>query len=150
MNMTCVNKQYQKSLLNTYTNTSQTITTSGNIRFDNVNVLDGCSIDFNAGTTSITLDKAGVYFITMDATVSDAGTPGAVSFQINKNGASINGATAKVVTTASTDVYALSASTIVKVLPSCCSTDNTTIVTVSNTGLSAIYTNANLTVVKLC
>lgn len=145
-----VNKQYQKSLLNTYTNTSQTVATNGNIRFDNVNVLDGCSIDFNASSTSVVLDKAGVYFITMDATVSDAGTPGAVGLQIAKNGTGINGATAKTVTTASTDVYALTVSTIVKVLPSCCSTDNTTTITVANTGLSAIYTNANLTIVKLC
>lgn len=144
------NQQYQKSLLNTYTNTNQTIATNGLIRFDNVNVLNGCSIDFNAGSTSITLDKAGVYFVTMDATVSDAGTPGAVALQINSNGTGINGATARVVTTASTDIYPLTTSTIIKVLPSCCSTDNTTIVTVSNIGLSAIYANANLTVVKLC
>lgn len=145
-----VNKQYQKSLLNTYTNTSQTVATNGNIRFDNVNVLDGCSIDFNASSTSVVLDKAGVYFITMDATVSDAGTPGTVGLQIAKNGTGINGATTKTVTTASTDVYSLTVSTIVKVLPSCCSTDNTTTVTVANIGLSAIYTNANLTIVKLC
>lgn len=148
--MSSSNNLYQKSLLNTYTNTSQTVTTGANIRFDNINVLDGCSIDFNAGTTSITLEKAGVYLVTIDATVSDAGTPGAVGLQINRNGAGVNGATSRVVTTASTDVYPLGVSTLVKVLPSCCAVDNTTVLTISNIGLSAIYANANLTVVKLC
>lgn len=148
--MSSSNNLYQKSLLNTYTNTSQTVTTGANIRFDNINVLDGCSIDFNAGTTSITLEKAGVYLVTIDATVSDAGTPGSVGLQINRNGAGVNGATSRVVTTASTDVYPLGVSTLVKVLPSCCAVDNTTVLTISNIGLSAIYANANLTVVKLC
>ena len=147
---TYTQEQYKKSLLNAYTNTDQTVTTDGVIRFDNTNVVNGCSIAFVSGATSITLKKAGVYLITMDATASDSGTPGEITMQINRNGTPINGATAAAVTTASTDVFPLSVTTLVKVLPSCCSTDNTTVITVTNTGVGAIYANANITVVKLC
>ena len=143
-------EQYKKSLLNAYTNANQTLTTDGVIRFNNVNVDDGCSIDFTPGATTIALGKPGVYLITMDASVSDSGTPGVVTMQLYRNGVGINGATSTITTTASTSIYPLSVTTLVKVLPSCCAIDNTANITVVNTGVGAIYANANITVIKLC
>lgn len=145
-----LNVQYQKSLLNAYSNATQTVNANGKVTFDSVNVSNGCSIDFDAGTSTATLQKPGVYMVTVDASVSDNGTQGTIGLQINRNGTGINGATSKTTTTASANLYPLSVTTLVKVLPSCCAIDNTTTVSVSNIGLGAIYSNVNLTIIKLC
>lgn len=141
-------EQYKKSLLNTYTNTTQTVVADGLLRFDNINIDTGCSIDFTAGSTSITLDKPGAYLIVADV-VLNTDTAGVVTLQLNKNGTAINGATASVTTVVGNE-YTLNTSTIVKVLPSCPAINNVTTITVANTGIAATYTNTNLIVIKLC
>lgn len=141
-------EQYKKSLLNTYTITEQDVAANGKLHFDNVNIDDGCSINFTPGSTAVTLAKPGAYLIIADAIVNTEAA-GVATMQINKNGNAINGATTSVTTVIGND-YTLTASTIVKVLPSCCAVDNTTVITVVNTGIAATYTNANLIVIKLC
>ena len=145
-----INRQYQKSILNAYTITNQTITTNQTVDFNNTNILNGCSIDFNSGSPSIYLRKPGVYLVTMDASVAEAGTAGVITMQLQRNGVNVNGAQASIDSTAAGDTDSMSFTTVIKVLPSCCSVDNTTTLTVLNTGVEAIYSNANVTVVKLC
>ena len=84
-------KQYQKSLLNAYSNT-QVVAQNNNILFNETTILNGCSIDFTAGTGVVTLEKPGVYLITVDANVSDVDAAGVITVQINKNGTQIPGA----------------------------------------------------------
>ena len=143
-----MHEQYKKSLLNTYTVTEQDVVANGNLRFDNVNIDDGCSIDFTPGSTAVTIDKPGAYLVIADAIIT-TDAAGVATMQINRNGAAINGATSSVTTVIGNE-YTLTASTIVKVLPSCCAVDNTTVITVANTGIAATYSNANLIVIKLC
>ena len=141
-------KQYQKSLLNAYSNT-QTVGADNNIIFNEINILNGCSINFNAGSGTITLAKPGIYLVTLDANISDVTAAGVVTAQINRNGVQIPGAIVNVTAAVDTN-YPLSISTLVKVLPSCCAVDNVTNITIANTGVEATYSNANITVVKLC
>lgn len=145
-----MNKLYQKSILNAYSTTNQTLTTDQVIDFTNTNILDGCSISYISGSSSIKLNKAGVYLVTVDAIAAESGTAGTVTMQLQKNGNDINGAKSSSNSAAITDFNGMSFSTVVKVLPSCQAVDNTTTLTVLNTGVGAIYSNANITVIKLC
>ena len=141
-------KQYQKSLLNAYSNT-QVVGVDSNVIFNQINILNGSSIDFNAGTSVVTLAKPGVYLITIDANISDVDAAGVVTLQINKNGVQIPGAIVN--TTAAIDTnYSVNMTTIVKVLPSCCAIDNSANITIVNTGIETTYSNVNISIVKLC
>lgn len=144
------NKQYQKSVLNAYTNTSQTLVANQAIAFNNINVLNGCSIDFTAGTTSVELQKPGVYLVTVDSSVAESGTAGVITMQLQNNGVNVNGAVSNIDSTAAGDINGMSFSTVIKVLPSCCAVNNTVTLTVLNTGVGAVYSNANITIIKLC
>jgi hypothetical protein len=145
--MTC-NRQYQKSLLNASSG-SQTVLTNSAIPFTTTNLLDGVSIQFTGGTT-ISLVKPGVYLISVDANVAEAGTAGLIAMQIQKNGVNINGAKASVDSSATGDAENIHVTTLVKVLPSCCMINNNASITVLNSGVGAVYSNANITIVKLC
>lgn len=143
-----ISEQYKKSLLNTYTNTTQIVAVNGILRFDNVNIDTGCSIDFTPGASSITLDKPGAYLVLVDV-ILNTDAAGVATIQVNKNGTAINGTDASVTTVIGND-YTLNTSTIVKVLPSCAAIDNKAVITVANTGIAATYTNVNLIIIKLC
>lgn len=145
--MSC-NNQYQKSVLSASSG-AQTLLTNANIPFNTTNLLNGVSIEFNGGTT-ISLVKPGVYLISVDANVAEAGTAGLISIQVQKNGVNINGAKASVDSSATGDAENIHVTTLVKVLPSCCMVNNNANITVVNNGVGAVYSNANITVVKLC
>lgn len=145
-----INRAYQKSVLNAVSTTTETLTTGQLLPFTNINILNGCSINYVAGSSSIQLKKPGVYLISVDATAAESGTAGTVTMQLQKNGVNVEGATSSSNSAAVTDFNGMSFSTVVKVLPSCASIDNTTTLTVLNTGVGAIYSNTNITVVKLC
>jgi hypothetical protein len=146
--MSCTNRQYQKSLLNASSG-SQTLLTNATVPFTTTNLLDGCSIQFTGGST-ISLVKPGVYLVSVDANVAESGTAGIISMQIQKNGVNINGAKASVDSSATGDAENIHVTTLVKVLPSCCMVNNNANITVLNSGVGAVYSNANITVVKLC
>jgi hypothetical protein len=145
--MSC-NNQYQKSVLSASSG-AQTLLTNANIPFNTTNLLNGVSIEFNGGTT-ISLVKPGVYLISADANVAEAGTAGLISMQVQKNGVNINGAKASVDSSATGDAENIHVTTLVKVLPSCCMVNNNANITVVNNGVGAVYSNTNITVVKLC
>lgn len=145
--MSC-NNQYQKSVLSASSG-AQTLLTNANIPFNTTNLLNGVSIEFNGGTT-ISLVKPGVYLISVDANVAEAGTAGLISMQVQKNGVNINGAKASVDSSATGDAENIHVTTLVKVLPSCCMVNNNANITVVNNGVGAVYSNTNITVVKLC
>ena len=141
-------QQYKKSLLNTYSISSQAVATGDTLLFNNTNIDSGCSIDFSAGTGEITLTGPGAYLIIADASISATGA-GLVTMQINRGGSAVNGARSSVTVEAGSN-YSSSVSTIINVLPSCRMINNATTITVVNSGIATTYTNINLTVIKLC
>lgn len=145
-----MNKKYQKSVLDTYTLTDTTVPVNGLLPLEQNYVLTGCSISHPAGSTSITLEKPGLYLVNFNGEGSTAGTAGNFTAQLFKNGVSVPGASANANTTAAADIESLSFSKIISVLPSCCAVDNTTTLTFVNTGVAAIYTTVNVNVIKLC
>lgn len=144
-----INKQYQKSVLNAYTSTDQLLEPDQEIDFNSINILNGCSISFVPGTSTINLKKPGVYFISVDAIV-EPDDNGTVTMQLQKNNIKVDGAKASFDATEKGEIGGMSFSTIVKVPPSCCMVDNTASLKILNLETNAIYSNANITVMKLC
>ena len=146
----CNNKSYQKSSVQTYNNSSQTLTTGSNLTFSNNSVDTGCSIRHVAGGTAITLKNPGLYLVGFDAIASASSTLSAnISVQLYANGIAFPDAFSTASSDSSTNFINLSFFKLVKVNPSCCAVDNTTQLTFVNTGASAIFTHVNAVVVKL-
>lgn len=159
-----MNPQYQKSVLDAYSTLAQSVATGGYIDFDNVSVLTGCSIKYVAGTPGIVISNPGLYLLTVDGTAaaseSDSSASAAptdaaatstdVSVSIQNNGELIPGAITSATSTGEDDKANLSLTTVIQVKPSCCAIDNTARISVVNTGIPATYTDASITVVKLC
>ena len=145
--MAC-NKKYQKSTLSAYTVPSTGSAVDGVLAFANKN-LTGCSIDFTAGATTISLTKPGLYLVEFNATVANQGTTGDVIAQLQKNGVNIPGAVATATSTSTTDLRTVSFAYIIEVNPSCCVVNNDVDLTVVNTGVAANYSNFNINVIKL-
>lgn len=86
----CYNPQtrYQKSALETYSNTTQTVNPStaggASVTFTNVSTDTGCSIESQNGGARILC--GGLYEFTVDATFSLVATPGTVTVQLYQNG----------------------------------------------------------------
>ena len=137
-------------MIDSYTNTSQTIAPEGLLSFATNDVLTGCTATHSAGTTSFTLRKPGFYFISFTGTGSVSGaTAGAVTVNLLKNGNSVPGATATQSSASTTDFRTVNFSKIIQVLPSCCAINNTTTLTFQNVGSEAIFTNVNVVITKL-
>lgn len=151
--MAC-NNCYQKSTLSASTATSSTVAAAALVPFNTVNLHTGASISFSAGNSSINIVKPGLYEVTFDASVSvTAATAATLSFQINRAGVAITGATASYTSSATTDIGSVSITTLVRVSEICpCASNgaNSIAITVSNIStVAALMANANITVVKL-
>lgn len=164
-----MNPQYQKSVLKAYSTIEQTLAQGSYLDYDNVDILTGCSIKYVAGTPGIILAKPGLYEIIVNNTAAaapistgastsgdDVQTPASgesttdVTIAIQNNGSLIPGATMTATSTGEDDKVNISLATIVLVRPSCCAVDNTARISVVNTGIPAQYTDADITIVKLC
>lgn len=79
-------------MIDSYTNTSQTIASEGLLSFATNDILTGCTVMHSAGTTSFTLRKPGFYFISFTGTGSVSGaTAGTITVNLLKNGNSVPG-----------------------------------------------------------
>lgn len=166
-----MNPQYQKSVLKAYSTVEQSVAKNAYIDYDNVDILTGCSIKYVAGTPGIVLAKPGLYEIIVNNTAAASAAPAAggsptgedaaattdstanttdITVAIQNNGNLIPGATMTATSTGEDDKVNISLATIVLVRPSCCAIDNTARISVVNTGIPAQYTDADITVVKLC
>lgn len=143
-----MNRNYQKSTLNAFTTASQTLLADNNVAFANNGVLTGCSISHAAGTPTIVLGKPGLYYVSFeaDALPSAAGT---ITVALQNNSVTIPGAITSVTGTAATTTRII-LDAIVEVKPSCCAVDNTKNLTFNNDGVETVYTNATVSVIKLC
>lgn len=135
-------------MISAYTLTDQVVAVDGLLDFDTNRIATGCTVKHIDGTPAFTLTKPGYYYITFNGTVTNA--TGIVTVELLNGGVAVPGAEASVTTAATTDERSFSFATIVRVLPSCCAIDNTTILTVANTGIAATYSVANINITKLC
>lgn len=128
------------------------VTTGTAIPLNTQTIKKGCTAE-RTGTTSIQLNKCGVYMVSFDGSSSITGTTaGNIVVQMMKNGVLQPQAISTNNSTSSTDVESLSFVTLVQVSESntcdCCSSP--TVLTFVNTGVGATYTQANVCVTKIC
>jgi hypothetical protein len=136
-------------MISSYSLTSQAVAVDGTLNFDTTRVLTGCTVKHADGTPTFTLTKPGYYYVTFNGTITDTAA-GIVTVQLLNGGVAVPGAEASITTAATTDERSFSFTTIIRVLPSCCAIDNTTTLTVANTGIAATYSVANINITKLC
>ena len=135
-------------MISSYSITSQAVAADGTLNFDTTRVLTGCTVKHADGTPTFTLTKPGYYFVTFDGVISGT-TAGTVTVEL-LNGTDVVPAALASTTVAADDVATLNFTTIVRVLPSCPSIDNTTKLSVANTGVATTFTTANINITKLC
>jgi hypothetical protein len=135
-------------MINSYSTLSQAVAVDGILNFDTTRVLTGCTVKHVDGTPTFTLTRPGYYFVTFDGVVtSDAA--GTVTVELLNGADSVPGAIASTALVAD-GIATLNFSTIVRVLPSCPAIDNTTKLSVLNSGIGATFTSANINITKLC
>jgi hypothetical protein len=137
-------------MLSSYTNTLQSLGVDELLSFATNRILTGCTVTHSEGTTSFRLNKPGYYFVVFNGDAATTATAGEVVIELLMNGVSVPGASATNYSAAAVNVQNLSFSTIIKVPPSCACVDNSTTLTLQNSGVAADYTNANITITKLC
>ena len=135
-------------MINSYSIISQAVAADGTLNFDTTRILTGCTVKHADGTPTFTLTKPGYYFVTFDGVITGT-TAGIVTVEL-LNGADAVPAALASTTVAADTVETLNFATIVRVLPSCPSIDNTTKLTVANTGVATTFTSANINITKLC
>ena len=135
-------------MISSYSLVSQTIAVDGTLNFDTTRVLTGCTVKHADGTPTFTLTRPGYYFVTFDGVVtSDAA--GTVTVELLNGADPVPGAIASTALAAD-GIATLNFSTIVRVLPSCPAIDNTTKLSILNSGIGATFTSANINITKLC
>lgn len=92
-------------MIESYTNTSQTIAPEGLLSFATNDVLTGCTVLHSAGSTSFTLKRPGFYYVSFTGTGAITGTTaGAITVNLLKNGVALPGATATQTSASATDI----------------------------------------------
>lgn len=141
------NNQYMKSVLEVQNpNPQSLVATTGLVQFTEKSVDTGASIEYES-STSVLLKRSGIYLIMVTADIATGTTAGDIITSLNKNGLSVKKVTTKATTTATTENIIIPK--IVVVPKSCNCVDNTTKISVTNTGLAAVYNSVDLIVIKL-
>ena len=135
-------------MINSYTITSQPVAADDTLNFDVSRILTGCTVKHVDGSPSFTLTKPGYYYVTFNADVLGTAA-GDVTAELINGAVAVPGATATT-TIAIGETANVAFATIIRVLPSCAAIDNTTTLTILNTGVAVTYTNANINITKLC
>jgi hypothetical protein len=136
-------------MISAYTLVNQDVEIGGLLDFDTNRIATGCTVKHVDGTPAFTLTKPGYYYITFNGTITDTAA-GNVTVELLNGGVAVPGAEASTTIAAITDERTVAFATIIRVLPSCCAIDNTTTLTVANTGVAATYSVANINITKLC
>ena len=135
-------------MINSYSLVSQAVAVDGTLNFDTTRVLTGCTVKHADGTPTFTLTKPGYYFVNFDGVITGT-TAGTVTVELLNGATPVPGATAST-SVAVDDIDTLNFATIIRVLPSCPSIDNTTKLSILNAGVGVTFTNANIVITKLC
>lgn len=138
-------------MLFTYNNTSQTLAVNAPVVFATNSIQTGCTATHTPSTAPISLNKAGIYFVegNFDAAASAGGN---VTLQLFGNGVALTGIEGTASSAANTDIVNIAFSGLVKVTPDTrCNTSNVPYyLTVVNSGVESVVTNAAFTVKKVC
>lgn len=137
----------RRSIVKAKLTSQQVLATGALIPFDTI-VAQGCSA-VPSGSTGITLKGEGVYLIEFNATATEGGTAGLLTVQLERDGVAVPGVLASATSTAATDYEDFAFSEIIDLKKSCLCVDNSTTITVANTGTGATFINAYLKVIKL-
>ena len=137
-------------MINSYTNTSQSLATNQAIPFLVNDILTGCTVTHNAGSTTFTLNKPGFYQVNFTGTGAVSGsTAGTVQVTLFNNGVAVPGAIATQTSASTTDIRTVNFTRLIRVLPSCCAVNNKASLVFTNTGSAATLTNVNVVITKL-
>lgn len=143
--MTCPN-QYQKSTLMAYSSTEQT--TGSNIKLSNITYQSGVSINFTAGSDTVYLRAPGLYYIHLDAVMSNTTAATLSSIQMNVDGTALSGALTEATIITAGDSESGSITAIVPVPPQCsCSRGKAITFTIG--GTTATVTSLNAVIMKI-
>lgn len=135
-------------MINSYTITNQSVAVDDTLNFNVTRILTGCTVKHVDGSASFTLTKPGYYYVTFNADILGTAA-GNVTAELINGSVAVPGATATT-TIAIGETESIAFATIIRVLPSCAAIDNTTTLTILNTGVEVTYTNANINITKLC
>lgn len=137
------------SALDTYTNTAQTLVTGAPLAFNTNRVKVGHSICHAAGSSTIDLTRPGLYSVHFNGDAAESGTVGDITVQLFVNGVLQPGAEATETSSAVTDIANLDFETLVCVKPDFCICGNSVSLTFVDTGVGAIFSNAEVVVIRL-
>lgn len=137
-------------MLDTYTNSDQTIVTGAPLAFNTNRILTGCTATHAAGSASISLNKPGIYMVHFNGDAAESGTAGDITVQLFVNGVLYPGAEATETSSAITDIANLDFETLVRVTKDCCTCGNSVSLTFVDTGVGAVFSNVEVVVTKLC
>lgn len=123
--------------------------TTGIVPFTGVTLKKGQTVELN-GVNSIQLNRCGVYEVIFNA-VALAGTAGAITIEMTKNGVPQPQATTTITGATTTTSVNVPITTLVQVKDnnSCCCCDAPTILQFINTGV-AITADTNVVITKIC
>lgn len=127
-----------------------TVATNTDIPFNSTSLIKGCTTT-KTGISTVTLNKAGIYMVSFDASVIGSAAD-TITVQLSKNGTLIPEATTSETTANTTDLHSISFQTLVQVTDdnSCSCTDSGTVISIVNTGIATTFTQANLVITKIC
>lgn len=120
------------------------------IVFDNKTIQTGCTATANTPSNTITLHKAGFYRVDFNAVISNnEASNELIGIIMERNGVEVNDAQTGATSSSTSDVKALSFSTLVRVRPNCEAVDNTTRLQFKVIGSDALIYFANVLVTKI-
>lgn len=138
-------------MIYSYTASPQTVAIDDNITFTINDIRTGCTVTHAAGTPTFVFNKPGYYYVTFNgvASATEAATD-PITVELYNGTVAIPGALSSALSAAIDTPVSLSIGTIIQVRPNCPAIDNTVNLVVKNVGIAANYTNATITITKLC
>lgn len=138
-------------MIYSYSIIPQDLTVNEDLIFTVDEIKTGCTVTHAAGTTTFVFNKPGYYYVTFNGVASaTAAATDPITAELYNGAVAIPGALSSALSAAIDTPVSLSISTIIQVRPNCPAIDNTVNLTVKNVGIEANYTNATLTITKLC
>lgn len=129
---------------------SQTVSADAIVTYASATTDTGVSIEANPLLGNMTLEKAGLYLVMFNATITTGTTAGTVTPQITANGAAVPGASATVTASTTATTESVSIPYLLSVGGSCCNVDNSVTIAVTNAGdQGATFVSPTLTAIKL-
>jgi len=136
-------------IFDAYTNGDQTVITNAPLVFNTNRTRVGRSITHQAGSSTFGLNCPGIYKVDFNGDAAESGTAGDITVQLYVNGVIQPGAEATEDSTATTDIVNMAFGTTVCVPPSCFTCGNSVSLTFVDTGVGAVFSNAEVVIEQL-